>query len=690
MSSSNTNIKVTELDFSSIKSNFITYLQSQDTFKDYNFTGSSLSVLLDVLAYNTQYNAYYLNMVANEMFLDSALQRSSVVSQAKALDYTPKSAIAPTAFINFVASGVNTTTFTLPKFTSFQSAAINGVNYNFVTADTTTVPVVSGVATFNNIELKQGVPSTQSFLVNSTANPTYTFDLPDPNIDTTTLRIIVQQSSSNTSYETYFPASNYLALDGNSLVYFLQESLNGNYQVYFGDGILGKELSDNNIVIASYISTKGTASAGANSFVLMSNLGGFSTSTVTPLLAATQGGSKESIASIKYQAPKSYAAQNRAVSKEDYISILQANQLGISFDAVNVWGGESNNPPVYGQVFIALKPTGGYTLTDSQKQRLVQDVIKPVSVLTVEPTIVNPDYTYVKITTNVLYDPKKTSLTSNGVSGLVQTAINNFVSKTLNTFNSTFSVSDLILAIQVADPSIITNEVSVQLQKKFYPTLQTPTTYNFYFNVPIQKGSFLSGITSIPAIQYTSPTGIVDGVYLQEFAQVTEGVDSVSVLNPGYGYQYPPTVTIIGDGTGATAEAVINGAGSITAINVTNPGNNYTTAYATITNNTNDKTGNLGAGVVKLQGRFGTLGLYYIDGTNGKVILTNNIGTVDYVNGIITLSNFNPYQIDNALGQFTISVNPTTTIVSSTYNRIITVDPYDSNAVTINVTAKTS
>ena len=690
MSSSNTNIKVTELDFSSIKSNFITYLQSQDTFKDYNFDGSSLSVLLDVLAYNTQYNAYYLNMVANEMFLDSALQRSSVVSQAKVLDYTPKSAIAPTSYIKLVISGATTTTFTLPKFTSFQSGAINGVNYNFVTTDSTTVPVVSGVATFDNIELKQGIPTTQSFAVNSTTNPTYTFELPDPNIDTTTLRVIVQQSSSNTSYDTYFPASDYLALDGNSLVYFLQESLNGNYQVYFGDGILGKQLSDNNIVIASYISTKGSAAAGANTYVLMSNLGGFSTSTITPLLAATQGGSKESIASIKYQAPKSYAAQNRAVSKEDYISILQTNQLGISFDAVNVWGGESNNPPVYGQVFVALKPTGGYTLTDSQKQRLIQDVIKPVSVLTVEPTIVDPDYTYVKITTNVLYDPKKTSLTSGGISAVIKTAINNFVSTTLNTFNSTFSVSDLIMAIQVADPSIITNEVSIQLQKKFYPTLQTPTTYNFYFNVPIQKGSFLSGITSTPSIQYPSSTAIIDGVFLEEFAQVTEGVDSVSILNPGYGYQYPPTVTIIGDGTGATAEAVINGAGALTAINVTNSGNNYTTAYATITNNSNDKTGNLGAAAVKLQGRYGTLGLYYIDGTNGKVILNDNIGTVDYTNGVITLSNFDPYQVNNALGQLTLSVNPTTTIVSSTYNRIITVDPYDSNAITINVTAKTS
>ena len=690
MSSSNTNIKVTDLDFNSIKTNFINYLQTQDTFKDYNFDGSALSVLLDVLAYNTQYNAYYLNMVANEMFLDSALQRSSVVSQAKVLDYTPKSSIAPTAFINFVANGVTTTTFTLPKFTNFQSGAINGVNYNFVTIDATTVPVVAGTATFENIELKQGIPTTFSFTVNGTLNPKYTFELPDANIDTSTLKIIVQESSSNTSYQIYNPAKEYLTLDSKSLVYFVSEALNGNYEISFGDGILGKKLSDGNIVITSYVSTQGTAAAGANTYVLMSNLGGFTTSSITPLLAATQGGSKESIASIKYQAPKSYASQGRAVSKEDYIAIIQGNQLGISFDAVNVWGGESNSTPVYGQVFIALKPTGGYTLTNTQKQRLIQDVIKPISVLTVEPTIVDPDYTYVNITTNVMYDPKKTTLTSNGISSVVKTAITNFTSKTLNTFNSTFSVSDLILAIQTSDNSIITNEVSINLQKKFYPTLQTPTTYTFYFNVPIKKGAFLSGINSLPSMQYTTSTAIIDGVYLEEFPQATEGVDTISILNPGYGYQYAPLVKIVGDGTGATAEAVINGSGAITAINVTNSGNNYTTAYATITNNANDTQGKLGAATVQLKGRYGTLGLYYIDGTNGKVILDNNIGTVDYTNGVITLTGFNPYQVNNDLGQLTLSVTPTTTIVSSTYNRIITVDPYDSNAINIDVTAKTT
>ena len=688
MSSSNTNIQVADLDFNSIKNNFITYLQSQDTFKDYNFQGSSLSVLLDVLAYNTQYNAYYLNMVANEMFLDTALQRSSVVSQAKVLDYTPKSSIAPTAHIKLVAGGVTAPTITLPKYTNFLSAAVNGINYNFVSTDSVTVTPSYGTATFDNLEIKQGQASTYKFVVNSTTNPKYLFQIPDANIDTTTLDVLVQQSSSNTSYDIYQSADDYLSLDGNSLVYFLQEGLNGNYELYFGDGVLGKKLSDNNIVIVSYISTSGTAAAGANSFVMMSMVPGITTSVVTPITAADQGGAKESIDSIRFHAPKAYGAQKRAVTTEDYISILQKNKIGVSFDAVSVWGGQDNDPPIYGQVFISLKPSGGYTLTDTQKQRLINDVIKPVSVLTVEPTIVDPDYTYIKITSNILFDSKKTPLSSNGISNLVQSSIMNFATSTLNTFNSTFSLYDLTNAIQNSDQSIITNENTIQLQKKFYPTLSTPTTYKFYFNTPLQKGVFLSGISSSPSFQYQGSTNVISDVYLEELPSAVQGIDSISITNPGYGYQFVPTVTIYGDGIGATAEVVLNSDGSLKQINVLTAGSGYTVAYATITPQVNDTTGALGAVTVNLLGRYGTLRLYYNDTKNGKTVLNSNIGTVDYDLGVITLNSFDPIQINNLLGELTITVQPKTTIISSTFNRIITVDEFDPNAIVLNVTAK--
>ena len=221
MAGANSNIQITELDFNKIKTNFKRFLQSQDTLKDYNYEGSALSTLLDVLAYNTQYNSYYLNMIGNEMFLDSAIQRSSVVSHAKLLGYTPKSAIAPSATINLRVNQVSDGALTLPQFTTFMSEAIDGVNYNFVTTDSTTVNVSANTATFNNVTIKQGIPATINYTADLITNPTSTFQLPDSNIDTTTLVVTVQESSSNSSTEVYQLATNYLNLTPESKVYLL-------------------------------------------------------------------------------------------------------------------------------------------------------------------------------------------------------------------------------------------------------------------------------------------------------------------------------------------------------------------------------------------------------------------------------------------------------------------------------------
>jgi len=687
---SNTNIQVASLDFSNIKQNFITYLQSQDTFKDYNFTGSSLSTLLDVLAYNTQYNAFYLNMVANEMFLDSALQRSSVVSHAKMLNYVPRSAVGPVAVINLRFTGVTTATYTLPQYTSFSSEAINGVNYNYVTLNETTVPVSANVATFNGIEIKQGSVQNYTFTVNSTANPKYIFEIPDKGIDTSTMVVTVKESASNTSQQIFYPTTNYLELTPTDPVYFLQEATNGNYQIYFGDGVLGKKLSDGNIVKVNYISTKGTAGGLANGFTLMTNFAPYSTVTITPHLAATQGEDKENIDSIKFQAPKAFAAQGRAVTKNDYITLLQQNNLGISFDAVSVWGGEENIPPVYGQVFISLKPTGAYDLTATQKQLITNQVLKPYGVLTIQPTIVDPDYTYFQVTSNVLFNQSQTSLTPSALKTGIQQAIYGYAANNLNTFNSTFSSFDVLSTINNYDPSIITSDFKLNLQKKFYPTLGTSQTYTLYYNSSLQKGMFQSGVTSTPAIQFIDPANnanIIDGVFIEEIPSPTSGISSISILNPGFGYQYAPTITISGDGSGATATATIVN-GSISAVTITNAGSGYTSAIATVTPLANDTTGTNGALTVNLQGQVGTLRTYYNNTLNVKTILNANAGTIDYTNGIITLTNFNPVNIDNGLGQLTISTVPTTTIISSSFNRIITIDPYDPAAVSVTVNAK--
>ena len=689
MAGANSNIQVTDLDFNSIKNNLKTFLQSQTVLQDYNYEGSALSTLLDVLAYNTQYNAFYLNMVANEMFLDTALARNSVVSQAKLLDYVPKSAIAPSATINLKVNQVTQSSLTLPKFTNLLSESIDGVNYNFVTTDSYTVNVQNNTATFNNVIIKQGVPTTQSYLVDSVTNPNYIFTIPDIDIDTTTLVVSVQQSSTNSSYQVFTLAPSYLQLSGSDTVYFLQEGQNGNYQIYFGDGILGQKLVDGNIVAISYIVTSGPLATGANNFILLDSIAGYSNTSTFSVIGTGQGGTKESISSIKFQAPKAFSSQNRAVTKEDYITLISQNNLGIKFDAVNVWGGQENNPPAYGQVYVALKPSGSYTLTDVQKQQIINQIITPISVMTVRPVIIDPDYTYIKVTANVRYDPKKTNYTSSQLQSLIVAAVNNFTTTTLNTFNSTFSSSALNTAIITADPSIVTADFSIQVQKKFYPNLTTPTTYNFYFNTPLQRGILLSGINSSPAVQFRDPTNasnIIDGIYIEEIPVQSVGVDSLSIINPGFGYQYPPTVTIVGDGTGATAEAVLNGNGQIKSIVVTNAGTGYTSALAVITNTTNDTTGQLGAAVVILQGQYGQLRSYYNNALNVKTIFNDNVGTVDYVNGIVTLNSFGPLDVDNPLGQLIITANPTTTIISSAFNRIITVDPFDPLSVVVNIT----
>ena len=692
MATANSNIQIADLDFSNIKRNFIQFLQSQDTLKDYNFEGSTMSVLLDILAYNTHYNSFYLNMVANEMFLDSALQRGSVVSHAKLLNYVPRSSVAPTAFVNINFNGVANSSFTLPKFTNFLSEAINGVNYNFVTTDASTVAVSSNTASFTNVELKQGTPITHRYTVNGTTNPKKKFELTNTLIDTTTLKVMVQQSSGNTSYDVYQSAENYLSLDKESKVYFLQELNNGNYEISFGDDILGKELSDGNIVTVSYIATDGNRATGANNFLLMDRVLGYTSISIQPRVKASQGSTKETIESIKYQSVKSYSAQNRAVSKNDYISAIQQNSLGFSFDAVNVWGGEENDPPVYGQVFISLKPTGGYSLTQVQKQKITDDVIKPISVLTVTPTIVDPDYTYIKLDVNVYYDPTKTSLSASEMQNGVKNAIAAFGRRTLNTFNSTFSSYELLTTIQSFNNAVITSDYRIKLQKKFYPSLSTPTTYKLYYNVPLQRGLFQSGTSSSPTLQYADPANpqrTINNVYIDEVPVSTYGVESISVINPGYGYQYAPKIDILGDGSGATATAVL-ASGSIKNVVITNSGNNYTSAIATVTPQPGDTTGQLAALVVNLEGKFGKLRTYYNNNNNAKTVLDDNIGNIEYDNGTITLDAFNPVSVNNEFGLLTVTATPIVSTISSSYNRIITIDEYDANAITVNVIPRTN
>lgn len=682
----NSTVSITNLDFDSIKASLIAAMKSDPVFKDYNFQASGLNSIIDVLVYNTYYNNYYLNMVGNEMFIDTALLRSSVISHAKMLNYTPRSAIAPTATINLKFNGVTDLSVTLPKFTKFMSQAIDGQNYTFVT--TNAVTQVSDIAnsqvTFSNVVIKQGFPVNYQYTVDTTVNPKLIFKLPDSNIDTTTLSITVQQSGGNTSFDTYTLATNVLNLNGTSKVYFLQESLDGFYEIYFGDGIIGKTLINGNIVKISYLSTYATTSHGANSFVLLDVVQGYSNYVITPLTPSNMGQEKETIQSIKFNAPKTYMARG-AITPKDYIPIIQNNSINFPIDAVNVWGGEDNIPPIYGKVFIAIKPKGGYILTNAQKTRLIQDVIKPASIATVSPEIVDVDYTYLNLGISILYNQSKTTLNIPSMNLLLTQYIQNFVNSKLNTFNSSFVMSDLITQIQSADASIVSVDVRLSIQKRFVPTLNKSGSYTLNFGVPLRRDVFGKSIYNTPSFKYIDTNNnstIRNDVYIEEVPNQSSGISNITVLNPGYSYSTSPTVTISGDGTGANAYAVIVNQ-QISQIVIDNQGTGYTQALVTITGGS----GYSGSAYATLNGNSGTLRLfYYINGV--KTILNPNIGTVDYDAGKIVLNNFSPLDINSSLGVLSVNATPKTRILNSSRDKIITLDTLDPMAIQINITAQ--
>ena len=368
-------LKVTELDFDTIKSNLKNFLRQQSEFSDYDFDGAGLSVLIDLLAYNTHYNAYYLNMVANEAFLDTALLRDSVVSHAKTFGYTPYSKRASLASIDVVANSSTATisTLTIPRGFSFLSNQIDGKAYNFTVLEDTTVTKANNQYVFEGLEIYEGQLITYQFVHSELSNPKQIFILPDSGIDTETIQVQVSPTTSNTSITTYNRATEILDVSANSNVFFLQENRNGNYEIYFGNDVLGKKLPDGAVLAVSYLVTNGDAANKANNFiatdVLTDDLGEtLPTILVNPVSAAAGGAERETVDEIKFASPLQYATQNRLVTKNDYQSYIKKNYPSI--DSLSVWGGEDETPPVYGKVLISLKPKENYFLTETEKRIL--------------------------------------------------------------------------------------------------------------------------------------------------------------------------------------------------------------------------------------------------------------------------------------------------------------------------------
>ena len=478
-------LRVTELDFDDIKGNLKTFLKAQNQFTDYDFEGSGMSVLLDTLAYNTHYMAYNANMVANEMFLDSASLRSSVVSHAKKLGYEVSSCRAPQATVN-ISLATNLPTRTMPAGTTFTSS-VNGVNYNFVTVADITSSNSGSSVNFDSTTIYEGTFITSKYLVDS-SDVDQRFIIDDARADTTTLSVKVQTSASDTFVRTYTKATDISQLTDSSTVYFIQEVEIGKFEVYFGDGVLSQAVSDGNIVTLEYVVTNKGVSNGARAFTSSSAINAITDITVTTVAIASGGAEAESIASVKLNAPLDFAAQGRAVTTNDYKTYV--NKLFANTQAVSVWGGEDgsydtstgvSSTPEYGKVFISIKSTTGNNLTNAQKSNLVT-ALSPYKVSSVTPVIVDAETTYLILKTTVQYDSSSTTLIDSQLATKVSATISSYNTSDLQTFNAPFRHSRLLGLIDNTDSSILNNTTTVTLAKYVVPTLNVSTSYILNFN----------------------------------------------------------------------------------------------------------------------------------------------------------------------------------------------------------------
>lgn len=692
MSTANTSaLKVSDLDFFSIRNNLKDFLRSQDTFTDYDFEGSGLSVLLDVLAYNTYYNSFYLNMVANESFLDTAQVRQNVLSHAKLINYIPRSKRSATARINIIVTPSpkelrTLNVVTLEKYTRLTGVDVNGIPHPFVTMDSTSAYKENGRFLFNEIVIKQGVVMTQQYLCTAN-NTTRRFEIPSANIDTTTLLVSVQESSSNTLIKEYKASTDLTTIGANSFVYFVEENENEKWTVYFGDGILGYRPKDGNIVQVTYLDTDGASANDIIQFSFVSPVAGLykDNLVITTTQKSFGGTDKEDIDKIRFHAPQFYSAQNRAVTVDDYESIITKEYTNI--DSIAVWGGEDNNPPVYGKVYLSLKTKGYYALTNAEKQVIKNSLIKQSNVVTVTPEIVDPDYVFLVIKGNVTYNPNLTTKTAYELLGIVKAAIAQYVEDELNTFKSTFRKVKLQNYIEDSNEAITGSDIEIITQKRIDLTLQQKIRYKISFGTEIERSNYVENkFFSFPTMAVYDSGQVLQNVLIEDIPNSNTGISSIAVSKAGYGYITAPSVIITGDGVGATAYAVLAG-DRVNNIVVTNRGRNYTKAQITLVGGA----GQEAAAVATLEENLGTLQSYYNKTNGDKVVVDSNAGYINYSTGDAILygiapqtSANNPFFMD---GVMTFNAIPSSQIISPKRNRILTIDVNNAQSIQINMLA---
>jgi hypothetical protein len=503
-------LNVADIDFDSIRTNLKDYMRSQDTLQDYDFEGSAISSIIDLLAYVTHYNAVNANIGLNETFLDSAQFRGSVVGHARQLGYTSRSATAPVAEINVtVNSAEEGEVVRIPRGHRFKTK-IGNTSYSFLTTEEYT----STNGSFSNVSISQVEFKTAEYIFDTQSSERYV--IPDANVDTSTLRVTVLDSRTSNTSNVYVPAKSLVGIGDDSRVYFLHENYDGLFELTFTDNSVGVPPQNGNIIVIEYGVTQIEAANGARVFSLVDPISGYSDVGITTVQSARGGAERESIDSIKRNAPITFASQNRAVTARDYEAIVRENFDNIL--SVRAWGGEDNDPPVYGKAFVSIQPRDTDVLSTTEKSEIVNDILIPKSSIAVIPEIVDPELIYLSLDVEFNYDPSRTRLSETQIKNKVIDAIRNYGNQNLNRFNSAFRYSQLLNAIDESDDSVLNSFANVFVQKRFTPSLVRSQEYTLDFVNTLYDPNQTANVKSV--INETSRFAIngIENCILADFA----------------------------------------------------------------------------------------------------------------------------------------------------------------------------
>lgn len=505
-------LTTTELDFQNYKSNLKTFLSQQDLFKDYDFEGSNLSVLLDVLAYNTYMNGVYLNMVGSEMFLDTATIRESIVSHAKELNYTPRSRTSAVAYVDItVVPTDNPDSLTIPKYYEVNGRTEDGTTYYFTTNETLVIRPENGVYKAANVAVYEGNIVREIFIANNSAR----YILQSANVDTSSISLTVKDSASSTTEVTWNKETFLFGLDSNAKIFFIQGAEDHLFELVFGNDSIGKALVDGNLVTVNYRETNGIDGNGVESFTAPNAIEGYTNISVVTVTAAQGGAEHETDKEIKFNAPRYFPTQNRAITIEDFIILTR--QEFPSLQVVTAYGGEETEPKQYGKVIVAAKPIGTTKLPASLKTQ-IYNFLKERTSISIDPVIVDPDYFYAEVVTSVLYNINNTSRSARDIQSLVESTILEWGTDNLEKFGSDLRFSKLCKAIDDCEPAIISNKTELRLVKQIVVEKGVPTRITFSFENAIENnGSTTRKIydTTQSSIESSIFTYTVDNVDYQ-------------------------------------------------------------------------------------------------------------------------------------------------------------------------------